>query len=373
MTTPAFSDDDRHFMRVALSLSKRGLGNVWPNPSVGCVLISPQGTIVGRGFTKPGGRPHAERVALDEAGDKARNATAYVTLEPCSHFGVSPPCAEGLIEACVKRVVSALEDPDDRVSGRGHDMLRNAGIIVDVGLYSDEASRINSGFLSRILFGRPMVTLKLASTMDGRSATQSGESKWITGSVAREHGHLLRANHDAILVGASTVLADNPTLTCRIAGRFEQSPVRIILDRKGEVPLSANMVTSANNVPTWVVTTDALLREVSEKFAETGVKVVSARCENDHFDLNDVMKCLGKQGVTRVLVESGGILAASLVRDNLVDHIVHFSAPSIIGADGKAMIADLGFDRLSVISRFRRVSVREVGEDIVTTYEKITD
>ncbi len=373
MTTPAFSDDDRHFMRVALSLSKRGMGNVWPNPSVGCVLVAPQGTIVGRGFTKPGGRPHAERVALDEAAEKARNATAYVTLEPCSHFGVSPPCAAGLIEAGVKRVVSALEDPDDRVSGRGHDMLRDAGIIVDVGLYGDEARRINSGFLSRILSGRPTVTLKLASTMDGRSATKSGESKWITGSAAREQGHLLRANHDAILVGANTVLADDPTLTCRIAGRHEQSPVRIILDRKGEVSLSAAMVISANNVPTWVVTSDALLREVSEKFAETGVKILSARCENDHFDLNDVMKRLGEMGLTRVLVESGGILAASLVRDNLVDRIVHFSAPSVIGADGKAMIADLGFGRLSDISRFLRVSIRLVGEDIMANYEKITD
>ena len=185
MAPPAFSEDDRHFMRVALSLSKRGLGNVWPNPSVGCVLVSASGVIVGRGHTRPGGRPHAERVALDMAGDLARGATAYVTLEPCSHFGKSPPCAAGLIEAGVTRVVSALTDPYDRVSGRGHAMLRDAGISVDVGLFCDEARKINEGFLSRVERKRPFVTLKLAATMDARSATRSGESQWITGDAAR--------------------------------------------------------------------------------------------------------------------------------------------------------------------------------------------
>ncbi|WP_417816057.1 bifunctional diaminohydroxyphosphoribosylaminopyrimidine deaminase/5-amino-6-(5-phosphoribosylamino)uracil reductase RibD [Thalassospira alkalitolerans] len=373
MATPAFSDDDRHFMRVALSLSKRGLGNVWPNPSVGCVLVSSQGMIIGRGFTKPGGRPHAERVALDEAGENSRGATAYVTLEPCSHFGKSPPCASGLIDAGVSRVVSALEDPDGRVSGRGHGMLHDAGVTVDVGLYNNEATHINAGFLSRVIRGRPLVTLKLAATMDGRSATNSGESQWITGARARESGHLLRANHDAILVGANTVLADDPTLTCRIPGRIDQSPLRVILDRKGKVPPSAKLALTSNSVPTWLITTEPLLDEVSEKFAKSGVKVISARCADSHFDLNDVLKQLGEHGLTRVLVESGGLLAASLIKENLIDRIVHFTAPSLMGADGKAMIAELGFERLSHIPHFRRTSIRAVGEDIEATYEKITD
>lgn len=373
MTAAAFSDDDRHFMRVALSLSKRGLGNVWPNPSVGCVLVSSEGIIIGRGFTKPGGRPHAERVALDEAGEKARDATVYVTLEPCSHFGKSPPCALGLIEAGVRRVVSALEDPDSRVSGKGHKMLRDAGITVETGLYGDEAQRINAGFLSRIVSGRPTVTLKLASSIDARSATRSGESQWITGKRSREYGHMLRANHDAILVGAKTVFVDNPALTCRIPGRETQSPVRVVLDRTGDVHVSAKLVRGARKVPTWIVTSSDKFDEVSKKFEKTNVRVLTAGCKDDHFDLNDVMKRLGETGLTRVLVESGGILAASLLRDNLVDHIVHFSAPSVIGADGKAMIADLGFEHLSDISRFRRSFIRALGEDAVITYEKITD
>ncbi|WP_417833835.1 bifunctional diaminohydroxyphosphoribosylaminopyrimidine deaminase/5-amino-6-(5-phosphoribosylamino)uracil reductase RibD [Thalassospira xiamenensis] len=373
MTATAFSDDDRHFMRVALSLSKRGLGNVWPNPSVGCVLVSSEGAIVGRGFTKPGGRPHAERVALDEAGDKARNSTAYVTLEPCSHFGKSPPCALGLIEAGVKRVVSALEDPDRRVSGKGYKMLRDAGITVETGLYGDEAHRINAGFLSRIVSGRPIITLKLASTIDARSATRSGESQWITEDIAREYGHLLRANHDAILVGAKTVIVDNPTLTCRIPGREAQSPVRVVLDRNGDVPVSAELFRGAQKVPTWIITSQDKFDEVFEKFGKTGGKVLTAGCENDHFDLNDVMKHLGEQGLTRVLVESGGNLAADLVHRDLIDRVVHFIAPSLIGAEGKAMIAELGLDHLSDMPRFQRTSVRPVGKDIAITYEKITE
>ncbi|MHC8493711.1 bifunctional diaminohydroxyphosphoribosylaminopyrimidine deaminase/5-amino-6-(5-phosphoribosylamino)uracil reductase RibD [Thalassospira sp. SM2505] len=373
MTPPAFSEDDRHFMRVALSLSKRGLGNVWPNPSVGCVLVSPNGEIVGRGHTQSGGRPHAERVALDMAGAKARGATAYVTLEPCSHFGKSPPCATGLIEAGVARVVSALTDPDDRVSGRGHKMLEDASIKVDVGLFAEQARRINEGFLSRVEKGRPFVTLKLASTMDARSATNSGESQWITGPSAREEGHLLRATHDAILVGAKTVLADDPMLTCRLSGREHQSPVRIVLDRLGEMSTGAKLVQSASEISTWVVTSDAKFDELSEKFEKTSVKVIAARCDGDHLDLHDVMQKLGDAGLTRVLIESGGALASGLLKAGLVGRIVHFSAPSVMGGDGKAMIADLGIETLSDMPKFTRYSVRSVGKDIVLTYDYKTE
>ncbi len=369
MAPPAFSEDDRHFMRVALSLSKRGLGNVWPNPSVGCVLVSADGVIVGRGHTRPGGRPHAERVALDMAGDLARGATAYVTLEPCSHFGKSPPCAAGLIEAGVTRVVSALTDPDDRVSGRGHAMLRDAGISVDVGLFCEQARKINEGFLSRMERKRPFVTLKLAATMDARSATRSGESQWITGDAAREHGHLFRANHDAILVGAKTVLADDPTLTCRLPGRAHQSPVRVILDRRGEVPETAKLIRTASEFATWVVTSGAKFAELSEKFEKTSVKVIEAGCDGDHLDLHDVMQKLGDAGLTRVLVESGGALAAGLINAQCVDRIVHFVAPTLLGDDGKAMIAELGVERLVDMPRFTRTSVCVLGEDIAVTYD----
>lgn len=373
MTAPAFTEDDRHFMRVALSLSKRGLGNVWPNPAVGCVLVSSDGTIVGRGNTRPGGRPHAERVALDAAGDRARGATAYVTLEPCSHFGKSPPCAAGLIDAGVTRVVSALEDPDERVCGRGHAMLREAGITVDVGLFAEAARKINEGFLSRIERNRPFLTLKLASTLDARSATATGESQWITGVAARAQGHLLRATHDAILVGAKTVIADDPTLTCRLAGREGESPVRVILDRAGEVPLSAKLVQGAVDVPTWLVTSETHLSDVTKKFEETLVKVLASPCAGAHLDLHVVMQQLAGQGLTRVLVETGGHLAAGLIRAGLVDRIVHFVAPSLIGGDGKAMIGALGLGQLSDMPRFERTSVAMVGEDIVVTYDNKTD
>lgn len=368
-----FSDDDRHFMRVALSLSRRGLGNVWPNPAVGCVIVSAQGEIVGRGWTKPGGRPHAERVALDQAGKNAQGATAYVTLEPCSHFGKSPPCALGLIEAGVSRVVSALEDPDPRVSGRGHQMLKDAGIVVQTGLMASEAHAHNAGFLMRVSASRPLVTLKLAGSLDGRSSLANGASQWITGGRAREKGHFYRANHDAILVGATTVLADNPDLRCRIPGRQQNSPVRIILDRTACISPDCHLARSAGETPTWLLVASQHKARAEKNFAQTAVKVFSARCADGHFDLHDVLHVLAEQGLTRILVESGGALAVAFVRQDLVDRILHFQAPGIIGADGRGIIAELGLDNLGSMPRFNRRSVEAVGQDVLISYDKITD
>ncbi len=373
MSGAIFSDDDRHFMRVALSLSRRGLGNVWPNPAVGCVIVSGDGEIVGRGWTRPGGRPHAERVALDQAGEQASGATAYVTLEPCSHFGKSPPCALGLIEAGVSRVISALQDPDPRVCGRGHQMLRDAGIVVETGLLASEAQAHNAGFLHRVTIGRPLVTLKLAGSLDGRSSLANGASQWITGSRAREKGHFYRANHDAILVGANTVLADNPDLRCRIPGRQHQSPVRIILDRTARVSPDCNLAQSANETPTWLLVASDHKAHAEKNFAQTAVKVLSARCVDGHFDLHDVLHVLAEQGLTRILVESGGALAAAFLQQNLVDRIIHFQAPGIIGADGRGIIAELGLQNLENMPRFNRQSVEAVGQDFLISYDKITD
>jgi diaminohydroxyphosphoribosylaminopyrimidine deaminase/5-amino-6-(5-phosphoribosylamino)uracil reductase len=241
-------------MDAALSLARRGLGRVWPNPAVGCVLVARGGSgsrVVGRGWTQPGGRPHAEAEALARAGDQARGATAYVTLEPCSHYGKTPPCAEALVAAGVQRVVAAIEDPDPRVSGRGLKALQAAGIEVAVGTGAAAALEINAGFLTRIAHGRPMVALKLATTLDGRIALANGASRWITGSEARQRAHLLRANHDAILVGTGTVAADDPQLTCRLAGLEGRSPVRVVLDRSLRLPAAARVFDGA--VPTWVV------------------------------------------------------------------------------------------------------------------------
>src|SRR5215475_2950035 len=249
---PAPHDDAGH-MAAALDLARRGLGRVWPNPAVGCVLVR-QGRVVGRGWTQPGGRPHAETEALHRAGAAAKGATAYVTLEPCSHHGRTPPCADALIAAGIARAVVAMEDPDPRVSGAGLARLREAGIKVDLGLGESEAGEINAGFFLRIRERRPLITLKLAMTLDGRIATRSGESRWITGEAARARAHLLRAQHDAVMVGSGTVLADDPLLNVRLPGLGRQSPLRIVLDGRMRLSLTSALVAGARETPTWLVT-----------------------------------------------------------------------------------------------------------------------
>src|SRR5580700_3393612 len=244
---------DLPHMRAALALARRGLGSTWPNPAVGCVIVN-DGRVVGRGWTQKGGRPHAETEALQRAGVAAKGATAYVSLEPCSHHGKTPPCAEALIVARIARVVAAVEDPDPRVSGAGIARLRDAGVKVETGLCADEAAELNAGFFCRVKHGRPLVTLKLATSLDGRIATPSGESRWITGEAARERAHLLRATHDAVLVGTGTALADDPLLTCRLPGLADRSPVRIVLDRNLRLPATLRLFTEARETPSWVVT-----------------------------------------------------------------------------------------------------------------------
>jgi diaminohydroxyphosphoribosylaminopyrimidine deaminase / 5-amino-6-(5-phosphoribosylamino)uracil reductase len=234
---------DVEHMAAALSLAARNLGQVWPNPAVGCVVVDAAGRVVGRGFTQPGGRPHAETEALAMAGERARGGTAFVTLEPCAHHGKTPPCAEALIAAGIARCIAAIEDPDPRVSGRGLAMLRQAGIAVETGPLADQARTLNAGFLTRVTAGRPFVALKLATSLDGCIATRAGESRWITGEAARAFGHRLRATHDAIAVGSGTVLADDPELTCRLAGLEHRSPVRLVFDRRGRVPARAKVMT----------------------------------------------------------------------------------------------------------------------------------
>ena len=240
-------------MRAALALARRGLGNAWPNPAVGCVLVK-EGRVIGRGWTQPGGRPHAETEALRRAGEAARGATAYVTLEPCSHHGRTPPCCEALAEAGITRVVMAMRDPDPRVNGRGLAMLRGAGIVVEEGLLEAEARALNAGFFRRIQAGMPVVTLKLASTLDGRIATAAGESRWITGEAARREVHALRARHDAILVGSGTVLADDPDLTCRIPGMERVPMLRVVADARLRTSPSARLVQSAGVAPVLIIT-----------------------------------------------------------------------------------------------------------------------
>ena len=319
-------------MDHALALARRGLGNTWPNPAVGCVLVR-DGRVVGRGWTQPGGRPHAEVRALAQAGEAARGATAYVTLEPCAHHGKTPPCAEALIRSGVTRVVTALTDPDPRVSGRGHAMLRAAGIAVTEGVREAAAREAQRGFLTRVTLGRPMLTLKLATSFDGRIATALGESQWITAPAARRHVHALRLTHDAVMVGGGTARADRPGLNVRGMGRVRQ-PVRVVVSSG---PLPNLPPEGAEHGPLWQLAGDPAA----------------------------VMADLGARGLTRVLCEGGGILAAGLLRAGLVDQLVGYTAGVVLGGDGRAVTGPLALARLADAPRFRLVETRPIGPDLM--------
>jgi diaminohydroxyphosphoribosylaminopyrimidine deaminase/5-amino-6-(5-phosphoribosylamino)uracil reductase len=363
--------DDLGHMRAALTLARRGLGEVWPNPTVGCVIVK-EGRVVGRGWTQPGGRPHGETEAIARAGAAAKGATAYVSLEPCCHWGKTPPCTDALIAAGIARVVLPIEDPDPRVSGAGIARLKAAGITVETGICAEEASELNRGFLIRMREGRPLVTLKLASTLDGRIATHSGESQWITGQLARDRAHWLRANHDAVMVGINTAIADDPQLTCRLPGLGHRSPVRVIVDSRLRLPLTARVVADAKRVPTWVVTLrggDALRQEA---FRACGVALIEVGPDDGAgIDMKEALQALGARGITRILAEGGAMLAAALLRTQLADRLAWFHAPRVIGGDGIAAVAPLGLARLADAPGFLRTGIQELGDDVLETYRRI--
>ncbi len=362
-------DRDLRFMRLALALGQRGHGNTWPNPAVGCVLV--QGTrIVGRGWTQPGGRPHAEVMALTQAGDAAAGATAYVTLEPCAHTGQTPPCASALIAAGVSRVVVALSDPDTRVAGKGITMLQAAGIIVETGCCADQARLDQRGFLSRVTQNRPLVTLKIATSFDGRIATASGESQWITGPMARRFGHRLRASHDAVLVGAGTARDDDPTLTVRDMGVARQ-PVRVVASRNLDLPNPSNLVNSQDIAPLWLVHGARAPTARKQAFENAGAKLIEAPLGADvQLDPLGMLQALASQGLTRVYCEGGGALAAALLGAGLVDDLYVFTAGLGLGAEGRPALGAMGLSRLSEAQRLSLVSSQPIGPDTVTLWRK---
>lgn len=353
---------DARFMALALSLARRGLGRVWPNPAVGCVIVQ-NGRIIGRGWTADGGRPHAEPQALAQAGAGARGATAYVTLEPCSHHGQTPPCATALIAAGIARVVIATGDPDPRVAGRGIALLRAAGITVDLGCLEAQARVDHAGFLSRITKNRPFITLKLALSLDGRIATTTGESQWITGPEARRAVHMLRARHDAVLIGAGTARADDPMLTVRGLGIARQ-PVRVVVSRGLNLPLNSALAGSARDVPLWLC--HAAGADIGPW---TALGADCLACEP--YDIAQVLTTLATKGITRVFCEGGGSLAASLLTAGLVDELIVFSAGVVIGADGVSGVASMGLTRLVKAPRFSLVSVAPLGIDIMQVWRPI--
>jgi diaminohydroxyphosphoribosylaminopyrimidine deaminase / 5-amino-6-(5-phosphoribosylamino)uracil reductase len=369
--TRASKAADRRFMTLALTLGRRGQGRTWPNPAVGAVIVR-DGVIVGRGWTQAGGRPHAEVEALARAGDAARGATLYVTLEPCSHHGKSPPCADAVIAAKIARVVSAIEDPNPEVAGQGHARLRAAGITVDVGLLAQEAARDHAGHFRRIRDQRPHVILKLAVSSDDRIAAAGYRPVAITGDAARARVHLLRAQCDAILVGIGTVLSDDPLLTCRLPGMEARSPVRVVLDRNLRIPGTSRLVQSARETPLWMMTSSTAEAPAAMKLGAAGAQVirVAGTAASPALDLNAVLRALAERGITRLLVEGGARTASALVAADLVDEVWLLRGAQAIGDGGVAALDALPLTAITASPRLKLRASETLGKDSLTVYER---
>jgi diaminohydroxyphosphoribosylaminopyrimidine deaminase/5-amino-6-(5-phosphoribosylamino)uracil reductase len=369
---------DARWMGVALTLAGRSLGRVAPNPAVGAVLVR-DGRVLGRGATADGGRPHAEAIALEQAQARygaaaLEGATAYVTLEPCAHHGHTPPCADALIGAGIARLVCPLEDPDPRVLGRGFKKLTAAGVVVDIGLMEAQARNLNAGFLSCIARQRPHLTLKLAMSLDGRIATRQGDSRWITGPWARKRVHLMRAQADAVLIGAGTARADDPMLDVRGLGPAIVPPLRIVADGGLSLPLTGRLAASAGAIPVRVLHRPGAPAERRAALNGLGVETVEvAAGDGGLLDLSDAMTGLARDGVTRVLCEGGGKLAAGLLAAGLVDEIALFTAGRVIGGDGVPGVGGFGLGRLVHAPEFALARVEPAGDDVLSLWRRAPD
>jgi diaminohydroxyphosphoribosylaminopyrimidine deaminase/5-amino-6-(5-phosphoribosylamino)uracil reductase len=361
--------DDERFMRLALALGRRNLGCTWPNPAVGAVVVK-DGIIVGRGWTQSGGRPHAETQALKRAGKLAEGATMYVSLEPCSHKGKTPPCADAIIRAGVTRVVAAMEDPNPEVAGAGHAKLAAKGIQVDVGLGANEAQRIHAGHVKRATTGRPLVMLKLAVSADDKVAAAGRRPVAISGEEARERVFQMRAHADAIMVGIGTVLADNPALTVRLPGMFELSPVRVVIDSQLRLPLASHVVATVRETPTWVFGSHTASPIAEEILTQRGARVFRVGSRDGRLDLAEVLKILGGEGITRVMVEGGPTIAASLVKNDLIDQAVLLRSDKAIGPDGIDPLADMPFRMLTHSVDLAMSGSEQVGSDRIEYFER---
>jgi diaminohydroxyphosphoribosylaminopyrimidine deaminase/5-amino-6-(5-phosphoribosylamino)uracil reductase len=363
---------DQRFMQLALTLGRRGQGRTWPNPAVGAVVVRDR-VIVGRGWTEPGGRPHAEPEALGRAGEAARGATLYVTLEPCSHFGKSPPCTEAIIAAGIARVVSAIQDPNPEVAGQGHARMRAAGITVDIGPGAVEAARDHAGHFRRVRDKRPHVILKLAVSSDDKIAAVGHRPVAISGEAAKARVHLLRAQCDAILVGIGTVLADDPLLTCRLPGMEARSPVRVVLDRALRIPATGRLVHSARETPLWVVTSNVSEAPAAMKLGAAGaqvIRVATATAPPAGLDLPAVLHALAGKGITRLLVEGGARVASSLVTAGLVDEVWLLRGRDSVGAGGVPALDALPLSAITRSPAFKQRASEMLQKDTLTIYER---
>ncbi|WP_291687296.1 bifunctional diaminohydroxyphosphoribosylaminopyrimidine deaminase/5-amino-6-(5-phosphoribosylamino)uracil reductase RibD [Bradyrhizobium sp.] len=362
---------DQRFMQLALTLGRRGLGCTWPNPAVGAVVVR-DGIIVGRGWTQPGGRPHAEPEALRRAGEAARGATLYVTLEPCSHVGKSPPCADAIIAAGIARVVSAIEDSNPEVAGQGHARLRAAGITVNIGLGAVEAARDHAGHFRRVRDKRPHVILKLAVSSDDRIAAAGHKPVAITGEAAKARVHLLRAQCDAVLIGIGTVLADDPLLTCRLPGMEARSPVRVVLDSRLRIPGTGRLVHSARETPLWVMASELAEAPAAMKLGAAGAQVIrlAPSKTSPGLDPAAVLQALAEKGITRLLVEGGARVASSFVAAGLVDEVWLLRGPDAIGTDGITALDALPLTAISQSPVLKVRASETLQKDTLTIYER---
>lgn len=356
------------FMALALSLGRRGLGRTWPNPAVGCVVVK-GGRVIGRGWTQPGGRPHAETEALVQAGAAARGSDVYVTLEPCSHHGKTPPCAQALIDAGVARVFVAVVDIDSRVAGQGCAMLRAADIEVHVGLLEREARAANVGFFTRLEIDRPFVTLKLASSFDGRIATGTGESQWITGPGARRVVHAMRARHDAVMVGGGTARKDDPSLTVRDLG-VDWQPVRVVVSRRLDLPLMSGLARTAKEIPVILCHGHDADTTLMQTWRDLGATLLPCAAKGGQLDPQDLLRQLASHGLTRVFCEGGSALAASLIEADLVDELIGFTAGLAIGAEGLPSVGALGLGHLAQAQRYALKQNQTVGGDVLHIWQR---
>jgi diaminohydroxyphosphoribosylaminopyrimidine deaminase / 5-amino-6-(5-phosphoribosylamino)uracil reductase len=362
------TDLDTRFMALALTLGRRGLGNAWPNPAVGAVVVK-DGVVVGRGWTQPGGRPHAEVEALRRAGEAARGATLYATLEPCSHHGKTPPCVDAITAAGIARVVSALDDPNPKVAGHGHERLRANGVAVDVGVCAAEALRAHAGHFRRVREGRPHVTLKLAVSADGKAGLPGRKPVAITGAAANDQVHRMRAMNDAVLTGIGTVLADDPQLTCRLPGMEARSPVRVVLDSALRLPEDSKLVRSATRTLDWVFVDETTHSDNEAALIQAGVEVLRVAGANGKLNPTAVLRALAGRGITRVMIEAGPILSAAFLSVDLVDEVALFRSPKSLG-EGIDALEGMPLSALTLSPRLRLVGREQVGEDTLETFER---
>ncbi len=355
-------------MKQALSLANLALGQVSPNPAVGALVVK-DGEVVGQGYTQPPGSAHAEVMALKQAGEKARGGMMFVTLEPCWHYGQTPPCTQAVIDAGISEVHLAMLDPNPVVTGRGEEELQREGIRTYVGELSEEARKVNEAYIKYITTGKPFITVKFAISLDGKIATRSGDSEWISSEESRKYVHYLRYTSDAIMAGANTVITDNPRLTCRYAGKggeARKQPLRVIIDARGRTSSVAQVFNESGKA--LLVLGENVNQEKKSAYSGVGTELMELPDKNGQLDLETLMKKLGEREITSVLVEGGGILIGSLFDANLVDKVIAFVAPVIIGGEAaKAAVAGTGVDKIKDAMRLERISTERFGSDIMIT------